>query len=314
MADPASKIILFKIETTEQTDAAPTAAANAILTRNFTPRVLEGDVLERPLDLPGYGSRKAAFTAVRGGVSFDVECAGSGAAGTIALWAQLLQASGCAAAQSLLTPTRCEQKALAAGQPFSSATLRYAMDNSQRALIGARGNGFSFTAEAAQYPTLSLDFMGLLPASPFTDGALAAPVLTGWREPVEVGPENSAFTLDGHPAPLRRLRVTMNKQRELRRLVNQKTVRLGNHTVEWEALIELPLFATRNYYAKALDRTVAALSFTNGTVAGNIIKLDLPNAQINAVSESEETGSLMTLLSGQATIVNGADDFLFTTS
>lgn len=314
MADPIKKITLFKVETVEQTDAAPSAATDALLTRNFKSFPVEGDLLDRPLDLPSHGARPSGFTNRRGRVTFEVEAAGSGTANVAAAYAKVLQCAGMAAPSIVVgPPAKVEQKPALPGQ-HSSATIHYSLDDSQRRLVGARANGWSFTAEAGQYPFFGFDFMGLIPAAtPFTDAALAAPTLSAFKAPVEVNKDNATFSLDGYAAPCRRFGLTMNKERELRNLIGARTVRLGDHAVEWEALIELPLFATKNYYTKVLDRSAVALSFVNGTVAGAIIQWDLASAEINAVEEVEETGSLMTRLSGRALITAGADDCLFTT-
>jgi DhnA family fructose-bisphosphate aldolase class Ia len=92
-----AKVILAKIEATEGVDAVPVVATDAILTRNFSSIPLVVDTLERNLDLPTVGRSKSTSTNARQTMSFEVEIAGSGTAGTATKWSRLLQACGMAA-------------------------------------------------------------------------------------------------------------------------------------------------------------------------------------------------------------------------
>lgn len=92
--------LLAKIEATYGTDAVPTAAANAVLLRGkptLTP--LDMTVVQRDLLRPYLGNGDILPGSIFGKLSFEVEAAGSGAAGTAPPHGALLRA--CAVSQSI---------------------------------------------------------------------------------------------------------------------------------------------------------------------------------------------------------------------
>ena len=113
------KVLAAKKEVTYATDAAPTLAANAIVTRNFSAKPVETDTLERNLDNRTFGAQPVAPANERQTISYEVELAGSGAAGTAAPWQELLE--GCGFAPPVLTATIKAQQVMAlAGTAQSS--------------------------------------------------------------------------------------------------------------------------------------------------------------------------------------------------
>ncbi len=91
-----SKILLAKIETTYGTDSVPTGAADAVLAQNVVLSAMEGQDLARDLDRNALGADATIPVELHQKLSFSVELAGSGAAGTAPPWGRLLRACGCA--------------------------------------------------------------------------------------------------------------------------------------------------------------------------------------------------------------------------
>ena len=81
------RTILAKIEVTEGTDPVPTGAANAILCSQITVTPLGGSTADRQLAFPSFGAVPKKHVNKFVQVQFDVELAGSGAAGTAPAWA-----------------------------------------------------------------------------------------------------------------------------------------------------------------------------------------------------------------------------------
>lgn len=305
-------VLLLKKETTYGTDAAPVAATDAFLTRNYDlgPPV-EVDVLERNLDLPTTGGRKVAITRHRRTMRFEVELAGSGTAATAAKWGRLLEACGMSAAASLTTPTRCEQKFAAA--PFSSLTAYEHFGSERGKGVGARGTfGANFTA--GEYPFLRLEYTMLLPATtPFDTAAPGTPDLTAQKDPVEVNTANTTFSLDGYAALLRSLDFEAGIEVVRRILVGADYVNLGDHAITGTLVIEAPNIASKDYLSTLRSGSEIALALQHGTVAGNIIKLDMPKVQITGISRGNEDGVVMYTMQFRANVNTGYDDILFTT-
>jgi hypothetical protein len=90
------KTLLAKIEGTYNTDPTPTGAANAILAVEVEWDPMLGEDVNRNLELPAFGNQGTVPIDLHGRLSFKVELAASGAAGTAPAWGPLLRACGVA--------------------------------------------------------------------------------------------------------------------------------------------------------------------------------------------------------------------------
>jgi len=94
------RVILAKPEGTYMTDAVPTGAANAILISNLQVTPQEANLVSRDLIRPFFGNFTQVPAAISAKVTFDVELAGAGTAGTAPAWGALMR--GCAFSETLL--------------------------------------------------------------------------------------------------------------------------------------------------------------------------------------------------------------------
>lgn len=90
------RTILVAPETPYGTDATP-SGADALLVREINPTPMESDVVSRDLIRPFLGASDQLLANVRVRMGFQVELAGSGAAGTAPRFGSLLQSCGFAA-------------------------------------------------------------------------------------------------------------------------------------------------------------------------------------------------------------------------
>lgn len=303
------KVILAKKETTYGTDSAPTPAANAVLTRNFSAKPIEADQLERPLDRGTWGANPTAATNKRQSHSFEVELAGSGTAGTAAAWHELLEACGMAPA-AITAGVRAEQRmALPTATP-SALTLHHYIEDQLRRAVGVRGT-FSVDFTVGAYPFLSLSTVGLIPATtPRSTAAPTAPTLTRWRQPLEVSSVNTAILLDSYAVLLKSLRLDANVPASIRNLVGARYVNRGSHAVTGQLVVEAPSMAAKDYLATLDTNALVPLSIVHGTVAGNMVEVSCPKLQILDIAESEEDNRLMWTMQVAATVDAGADDLV----
>lgn len=95
------KIILVKPEGTYAVDAVPTGAANAILALDVEVQPLNGEALRRGVVKPYLGQVPALMVGLHSKISFGIEFAGSGVAGTPPKYGPLLRA--CAMAETAYT-------------------------------------------------------------------------------------------------------------------------------------------------------------------------------------------------------------------
>lgn len=306
----AIKVVLAKKEVTYGVDAAPTGAANAVLTRNYSARPIESDRLERNLDVPGYGAQAAAPSNERRRISYEVELAGSGAAGTAPAWMELLE--GCGMAAAVLSAGVSAAQSFAAPGSVSSLTQHDYQGDQRRKTVGSVGT-FSLDFTAGAYPFAALDFTGLVPAAtPFDKSAPGATTLTRWKKPQEVNVGNSTVSLDGFAPVMRSWRADAAVAVAMRNLVGSRYVRRGNHNLTSTLLIEAPDIAAKDYIAGLRSAGLFAFALTHGIGAGNIIEIGSAKTQIADITESEEDGILMWSLSLLHTVDGGSPDLIIT--
>jgi len=90
------RLILTKIEGTYGTDSSP-AGTDALLVRNLEVTPIEAETISRDLIRPYLGNSAQILSQTRVGLTFEVELAGSGTAGTASKMDSLLRACGFAA-------------------------------------------------------------------------------------------------------------------------------------------------------------------------------------------------------------------------
>ena len=304
-----TRVIAAKGEANYGTDAAPTLADDAVLTRNYSTTPLEVDQIDRNLDSRKNGASRKKPSNARIRSSYEVELAGSGIAGDAPAWMRLLAAAGMNA-PVLTADTDATQKFAQPGDPKGSLTEYSWTDNQLRKALGQRGS-FSLNFTAGQLPYASLTMTGLVPTvAPRIVEAPGAADFTSWIEAVEVNNENSLFTLDGYAAVTRSLTIEAGVNVNLRSLVGARYVKSGNHNATARAVIEAPSIATKDYLAKLQNGDLVAWDFVHGTAAGNIIEANGPKAQITAIAEQEEDDTLMFDIQLLLTIDGDFDDLV----
>ena len=304
-----SRVIAAKPEAIYATDPIPTLLADAVLTRNYATTPLEVDQVTRNLDTRRYGATRQKPSNARMKSSYEVELAGSGAAGTAPAWMRILAACGMRA-PVLTAGQNATQVFALAGEAAGSLTEYAWVGDQLRKMLGQRGS-FSLDFSAGQLPFASVSMTGLVPAAnPRAVQAPGAADFTKWQEPLEVNNENSLFTLDGFGAITRSLKIEAGVNVNLRSLVGARYIKSGNHSATARALIEAPSIATRDYLSKLASGDLVPWNFTHGTTAGNIIEAKGTKAQVTAVAEQEEDDVLMFDISLLLTVDGDVDDLV----
>jgi hypothetical protein len=303
-------VVLAKKEVTYGTDAAPTAAANGILTRNYQGKPVDVDQVDRNLDSGAYGARASAPSNERRTFSYEVELGGSGAAGTAPAWMELLE--GCGMAAATLAAGVSATQVFAAPGTSTSLTHYDFLSDQRRKAVGSVGT-YQLDFSAGAYPFATLNWTGLLPAaSPFDKTAPGAVDLSRWREPVEVNDTNTDFLLDGYSAKLKSWKADASVTVAVRNLVGSRYVRRGNHAVKSTLVIEAVDVATKDYIGKLRNGALVAFLLTHGVTAGAIVEIASAKCQILSISESKEDDLVMWTIELSHTIDGGAVDLQIT--
>lgn len=281
------RAIVAKIETTYGTDAAPTGAANSILVSNLEITPIDAEMLDRDLLRQYLGASQQIMAARSMQMTFSIELAGSGAAGTAPKYSPLLRA--CGLSETVTASTKVEYKPISTG--FESATIWASYDGVLHKMIGARGN-VKLNMDAKSIPKMDFEFRGLF--VPVVDGSVAGITYTGWTQPLAVNKQNTpTFTVHGTVEPMSKFSLDVGNNLVYRNIVNSELVMITDRQSVGTVTMEADLMATKNWFSIAENATLGALSVIHGTTAGNIIEIASSGVQVVSPKYSSEDGIMM---------------------
>ncbi len=278
------RTILAKTETTYGVDPTPTGAANAILVRNLNITPLNAELVSRDLVRPYLGASEQLIASSYVTVEFEVEMAGSGAAGTAPGYDPLLKACGLASTVDAgVSVTYAPVSAT-----FGSCTIYYNVDGVLHKVTGARGN-VEMQIEVGQIPVFRFTFTGLYNAP--TDTAAPSVTYTAFQTPLAANSDNtSAFSLYSYSGALQSLNVNLNNAVTYRTLIGAEDVLMTDRQVGGTAVFEAPTIAQKDYWSLALGTTLGSLDITHGTTAGNKVQISSARAKINNPTYQDANG------------------------
>lgn len=306
-------LIAAAIETTAGTDAAPTGAANAILVSDQTITPLDAQNVDRALIRGFFGTSEQLVGPASVKLSYTVELAGSGSAGTAPAWGNPLQA--CAVAEGILaTPARVEYTPVSTG--LKTTTQYYYDDGALHKLLGSMGD-FTISAMVGDRPKISFDFVGL-------DGGMSVATDTGtftaWKKPVAMTKANvvditlgatySAGVLTGGTVySSTGLTLKASNQVNFMPLLGSESVDIVDR--QSTGTLELDLTAAQevSLMAAVKANTTQSLAITIGTTAGNKIILFAPSAQMLSPKKVDKNGRRLIGYDLRFVPVNGNDEW-----
>jgi hypothetical protein len=270
-----TRVILAKTETTYGTDSTPTGAANAILVRNLEITPLDSEVVSRDILRSYLGNYEQLIASSKVSVTFEVECAGSGTAGTAPGYKPLLLA--CGMAETVVASTSVTYAPVSSA--FSSVTIYVQMKldaggstNPTHKITGCRGN-VEWVFNSKSIPVMRYTFTGIY--QPVTDAAAIAGTYTAFKTPQVVNDTNTtAFSILGYSGAMSEFSLNMNNEVVHRELVNSTSVLIVDRKVSGTAVFEAPTITAKNFFTAALDSaSLGNLSLVHGTAAGNILTM-----------------------------------------
>jgi tail tube protein len=290
MADPIrwkSKVLLAKIEATYGLDPAPTGVANAILATDVVLAPMEGDDVSRNLERPYLGGQETIPVALHSTLTFSTELAGSGAAGTAPLWGVLARACGCAEVITAGVSVAYSPISLS----MESVTFYFWIGTVKHVMKGARGKPVS-TLNAQGIPVIRWTFMSLFTMP--VDAAQAVPTLAAWQEPLVATKANTpTFTINGVALVLRSFTFDFGNDVQQRLLVGKEEILIVDRAETLACQVEAVALATFNPFALAQARTLVPVNIVHGTVAGNIVTIAAPTAQVQRLSGYENQQNVL---------------------
>jgi hypothetical protein len=302
------KILLAKEETTAGTDAAPTGAANAFVTRNLSVTPLEGDTVGRNLDQAVLGNELQIQVGQYVTVEFEVEVAGGGAAGTAPKYGTLFKSCGFvetinAGVSVVYAPTSTVAN-------FKTQTLHFYHDGQRHTVVGARGT-FTIDMTPGTIPAYKFMFMGLY-VTP-TSVADPALTLTGWQVPLAVNKTNTpTFSFHSTSGPMYGFTFDLANDLQYQNVVGSESIQLVDRAPVGTIAIEAPALGSKNWFTTALASTTSSLQLVHGTAAGNIVQFDAPAVEVFSPRYGESAGISTIEMNLAFVPSSGNDEFTIT--
>ena len=148
------RLLRAKIESSYGTDPTP-AGTDAVLVRSLEITPLNADLVERELILPYMGNFEQLLGNQHVEITFEVELAGSGSAGTAPAWGPIIRA--CGFSETISASTSVTYAPVSSS--FESCTIYFDNDGVNHKIKGCRGT-FSMTCELNAIPVISFTMTG----------------------------------------------------------------------------------------------------------------------------------------------------------
>jgi hypothetical protein len=287
-----AKTILAKLETTYGTDPTP-AGADCVQTKNLQINPYQGNTVTRDLDRETLGGQVAVNVNPHVEISFDVELAGSGTAGTAPAWGKILEA--CGFASTVAAGVSVTYKPVS--DNFKSLAIYYLQRNDaggfqQQKILGCRGT-VSFRVDAQGLPVMSFRFLGFYDRP--TDVASIAVNRSAFIDPVYVSNTSTTFTIGAYNAKASAFSLEVANNLAMRLVTGDRYVSITDRNPTGSATIDAPALGTFNVFQLVESHNGAnlqAVKLTHGTLAGNIVEINAPKAQFSTVSPQDADGEL----------------------
>lgn len=289
-----SKVLLAKIEVTEDTDPTP-VGTDAVLTSNLDANVYQGNRISRNYDSDALGASEEINVNPHNILSFDVELQGSGSAGTAPAFSALMEA--CGMSETIVPATSVTYAPISSS--FESITTYFLrlQDDADQMLIkttGMRGN-MAIELGRGSFPMLKFTNMMGTYYTPTQISAITA-VTSDFIAPEAVTKTNTpTVTVDGTASCLSGFTMDLGNQISRVDAPNCRQTILSDRNVTGTITVKAVDLSTKNYFGDLeSDAGVSTvpLVITHGTTAGKIITINLPTAQLSNLSQVDVDGEL----------------------
>lgn len=298
------RLILAEIESSYGTDPTPDGT-NAILVRNLEIQPLVADTVNRELVRPYLGQADQLLSQTRVEVSFEVELAGSGAAGTAPAYGPVLRS--CGISETVSAGVSVTYAPESSG--FESCTIYYHQDGIRHKVTGCRGT-FEMSCEVGQIPVISFTMTGIYNAP--TDETQPTPTYSNQATPVLFKEGNTTgFSAFGYSGCLMSYSFTLANDVIYRELVGcTKEILITNRAPNGTAVIEAPTITAKDFFTVATGSSTGSITFQHGQTAGNIVTMTTAQSDLGNLTYSDQDGIQMLNMPFIAVPTNAGDDEL----
>ncbi len=299
------RLILAKIESTYGTDPTPDGSSNAILVRNLEIQPLVAETVNRDLVRPYMGQADQLLAQTRVEVTFEVELAGSGTAGTAPAYGPVLRS--CGLSETISASTSVTYAPESSG--FESVTIYYHEDGIRHKVTGCRGT-FELNGEVGQIPVISFTMTGIYNAP--TDETLPTPTYSNQAAPLLFKQGNTInFSAFSYSGCLQSYNFSIANSVIYRELVGcSKEILITDRAPAGTIVIEAPTIAAKDFFTVATGSSTGSITFQHGGTAGNIVTMTTAQSDLGNLTYSDMDGVQMLNMPFIAVPTNAGNDEL----
>jgi hypothetical protein len=302
-----------KLEVTYGTDPGSYTSTDSLLMVNPQHRI-ERDLVDRALVRPYFGGSAQLVASRRQVLTFSVELASSGTAGTAPAYGKLLQA--CSMTETLTASTKAVYTLTSSAQ--KSITIRYFIDGVMYKSAGARGTA-TLNLTAYERPMIDFEFWGYDTTA--TESDLNSTDYSAWIVPqivsdansgdISLGGTLSGITVSGGTTLVSR-GVTLNIGNRLThaKLLGAEQIGYNGREVTGSMSVGLSTADEVTWRTDINANTTTSLGFMHGSGTGNLVRVFCPKVQrVDPQTEEYEGKVLMrTELRALPSANNGNDE------
>ena len=307
-----NQVLLAKVESTQGTDAEPTAAANAIKSAVIGVTI-DGQELTDPTIKGSISAEPKRYTNKTVTLSIPVVLKGSGEAGTAPEISPLLQCCACKeTVVSTLGSEEVNYKPVNTAADMKTTTVYIYKDGLLIKVVGCMGN-FTLSSPAGEFATITFNLQGKFAGA--TDATNPASPTYQNVDPVEVKAYGLTFGSwdDGIIRDFGfETGNTIVSRKNLNAPDGLEPFFVTARDPIWNTTLEAVSESESSFFDYFDDRTQTALTFTHGSVAGNKVIFNAPKANYDPPTMSSEDSILMYGLGGQLLENSGEDNFTLT--
>jgi len=297
------EVILFKIESSYNTDPTPSASTDAVLVMNPSWSNAGLRMNERSNVKASIGKDQSIYGGTLKQVTFDVELKGSGAAGTAPECGQLLRA--CGLDETIVASTSVTYAPVSTGH--ESGYMYYYQDGVLHKLGGCRGN-VAVSLEVGAPGKLSFTITGH--ASAVTDASMVTPT---YDSTVPVPAIGASFAVGGYAAVIAALNFDMSNTVATPPDMNASDgfsqVYITARDVNGSFDPEMVLVATNDFLGDlAAGSTMALATGTIGSTAGERWAISMPAIYARDIAPGDRDGVRTLAYTFGATESSGDDE------
>jgi hypothetical protein len=299
------RLILAKIESTYGTDPTPVGASNAILVRNLEIQPLVAETVNRDLVRPYLGQADQLLAQTRVEVTFEVELAGSGTAGTAPAYGPVLRS--CGLSETISAGASVTYAPESSG--FESVTIYYHEDGIRHKVTGCRGT-FELNGEVGQIPVISFTMTGIYNAP--TDETLPTPTYANQADPLLFKQGNTInFSAFSYSGCLQSYNFSIANSVIYRELVGcSKEILITDRAPAGTIVIEAPTITAKDFFTVATGSSTGSITFQHGGTAGNIVTMTTAQSDLGNLTYSDMDGVQMLNMPFIAVPTNAGNDEL----